>query len=129
MNVEQINALNRFALSYRGAWKERLRKSWHSGEYPLRTPPADRALLQQLRNDDGPLILPRFKARERGYRGVALLKRGHMERFNMKRSWFVTVWRLVDEADTDMVQPWCASKTEAREAADTLGLFIAGEKE
>ena len=33
------------------------------------------------------------------------LKKDRMERYNMKRGWFVVAWRIVDENGVDMVQP------------------------
>lgn len=45
---------------------------------------------------------------------VAFLKKDRMERFNLKRGWFVNAWRIVDAAGRDLVQPWFSTKTDAR---------------
>ena len=37
---------------------------------------------------------------------VAYLKRDRVEKFNGKRGWWATAWRLVDDKDRDLVQPW-----------------------
>ncbi|KVP17082.1 hypothetical protein [Burkholderia ubonensis] len=126
MNIDQINALNRFALKHKRGWKDLLDQSWMRAAYPACTSDADKALLQQLRNNGGPSIVATFRPREDGYKKVGFLKQDRMERFNLKRGWFVNAWRIVTEAGTDLVQPWSNKKTEARETAAELGIFLAG---
>ncbi len=55
------------------------------------------------------------------------LKKDRMERYNMKRGWFVNAWRIVDENGVDMVQPWSNTKGAARETAKRLGIELIGE--
>ncbi|AIW01853.1 hypothetical protein AVT15_gp053 [Pseudomonas phage vB_PaeM_PS24] len=52
------------------------------------------------------------------------LKKDRQERFNLKRSWFVNAWRIVDDQGRDMVQPWANTKTEARQTAKALGISL-----
>lgn len=58
---------------------------------------------------------------------IGYLKKDRMERYNMKRGWFVNAWRIVDENGVDMVQPWPNTKSEARETAAQLGIELKGE--
>lgn len=58
---------------------------------------------------------------------IGYLKKDRMERYNMKRGWFVVAWRIVDENGNDMVQPWPNKKGEAREIAKRLGIELKGE--
>ena len=51
---------------------------------------------------------------------TAYLKKDMQERYNLKRGWFVNAWRLVDAKGNDLVQPWCNTKTEARNLAKKL---------
>jgi len=55
------------------------------------------------------------------------LKKDHMERFNLKRGWFVAAWRIVDENGVDLVQPWPNTKSEACRLAVQLGIELKGE--
>ena len=55
------------------------------------------------------------------------LKKDRMERYNMKRAWFVNAWRIVDENGVDLVQPWPNTKSEARRLAVQLGIELKGE--
>jgi hypothetical protein len=54
------------------------------------------------------------------------LKKDKQERFNIKRGWYTTAWRIVDQNGVDLVQPWCRTKKEARETAKNLGYSIEG---
>jgi hypothetical protein len=126
MNIDQINALNRFALEHKRGWKDRLFSSWMCGIYPVTTSASDQCLLQQLRNNGGAELLDTFRPREDGFKKVGYFKRDRMERFNTKRGWFVTAWRIVTEAGSDLVQPWDMRKSEAKETANELGIFIVG---
>lgn len=47
-----------------------------------------------------------------------------MERFNLKRGWFVTAYRIVDADDNDLVQPWMTSRRDAVETATELGIEL-----
>ena len=58
---------------------------------------------------------------------IGYLKKDRMERFNMKRGWFVVAWRIVDENGVDLVQPWPNTKSEARRLAVQLGIELKGE--
>lgn len=58
---------------------------------------------------------------------MAYLKKDWQERFNMKRGWFVTAWRVVDQNGKDLVQPWFNTKKEALDTAKRLGIEIEGE--
>lgn len=58
---------------------------------------------------------------------VGYLKKDRMERFNLKRSWFVNAWRVVSEEGKDLFQPWPQTKSEARRIAAQLNIQIAGE--
>ena len=51
----------------------------------------------------------------------AYLKKDVQERYNGKRAWFVNAWRIIDEKGNDLIQPWCYTKTEARNLAKKLG--------
>ena len=55
------------------------------------------------------------------------LKKDRMERFRLKRGWFVVAWRIVDENGVDLVQPWPNTKSEARRLAVQLGIELKGE--
>lgn len=55
---------------------------------------------------------------------VGRLYKDRQERFNTKRAWFVNAWRIVDPGGSDMVQPWCHTKTEAKEVAKKLGIRL-----
>ena len=55
------------------------------------------------------------------------LKKDRMERYNMKRAWFVNAWRIVDEQGVDLVQSWMNTKSEARRLAVQLGIELKGE--
>lgn len=58
---------------------------------------------------------------------IGYLKKDRMERFNMKRGWFVVAWRIVDENGVDLVQHWPNTKSEARQLAAQLGIELKGE--
>lgn len=58
---------------------------------------------------------------------VGYIKRDQQERFNTKRAWFVTAWRIVDKNGGDLIQPWSSTKGEARETAKACGITIVGE--
>ena len=55
------------------------------------------------------------------------LKKDRMERYNLKRGWFVNTWRIVDEQGVDLVQPWPTTKSEARRIAVQLDIELIGE--
>jgi hypothetical protein len=124
--IEQINALNRFALAHKRGWKHVLHTSWMNASYPFGTPPGDRVLLQQLRNNGGAELLATFRPRAEGYTRIGFLKVDRMERFNLKRGWFVKAWRIVNETGADLIQPWSNRKSEAQETADEVGICLVG---
>jgi hypothetical protein len=124
MTIDQINALNRFALTH--GWKHLLYSSWLRAAYPTGTLAADQVLLQQLRNNGGAELLETFRPRVDGYKRVGFLKQDRMERYNLKRGWFVNAWRIVNEAGADLIQPWSNRKSEARETADEVGICLIG---
>lgn len=124
MNIEQINAMNRFALKHGKHWKAELSACWMRAGYPASTPQEDQALLQQLRNDGGPLILESYRPSDTGYGKLGFLKKDQMERFNLKRGWMVNAWRIVDAEGNDLVQPWSSTKKDARDTAQSLGIFL-----
>ncbi|MBW6354916.1 hypothetical protein ACLBVF_10390 [Pseudomonas aeruginosa] len=55
---------------------------------------------------------------------IGYLKKDRQERFNLKRSWFVNAWRIVDEQGRDLVQPWPNTKSEARRVARLLSIQL-----
>ena len=55
---------------------------------------------------------------------IGYLKKDMLERYNMKRAWFVNAWRIVDENGKDMVLPWPNTKTEARRLAAQMGIKL-----
>lgn len=124
MNIEQINAMNRFAQKHGRTWKGVLSESWLRAGYPSGTPSEDQALLQQLRNNGGPSILEHYRPRDTAYGKLGFLKKDQMERFNLKRGWHVNAWRIVDEQGSDLVQPWSPTKKDARDTAESLGIFL-----
>ncbi len=52
------------------------------------------------------------------------LKKDRQERFNTKRGWFVTAWRIVNAEGRDMIQPWMNTKGEARAIAKQQGIDL-----
>lgn len=127
MNCTHINALNRFALKHQRGWKRLLNSCWLKAAYPSGTSDEDCALLQQLRNNGGPAILPQFTPRPDGYKQVAYLTKDRMERFTVKRGWYVTAWRIVSRDGIDLIQPWSETKSEASETATAEGIFLLGQ--
>ena len=123
MNVDQINALNRFAKSNGRNWREPLLTGWHTGKALPKTSAEDAALLQQLRNDSLPVV-HHFKPVKAEFRHVAFLKEDIQERISVQRSWRAKAWRIVDAAGKDLFQPWCASRTEARQLAANFAVFL-----
>lgn len=55
---------------------------------------------------------------------IGYLKKDTMEMHNMKRSWVVNSWRIVDENGIDLVLPWPRSKSEACRQAVQLGIKL-----
>lgn len=56
------------------------------------------------------------------------LKKDTQERFNLKRSWLVNAWRIVDKDGNDLTQPWPNTKGEAKEIAKQLGITLIEDK-
>lgn len=46
------------------------------------------------------------------------------EKFNVKRGWFVTAWRVANVHGYDMLQPWSGSRGEAIETAFQCNITI-----
>ena len=126
MHIDQINALNRFALAHKRGWKNRLYSCWLRAAYPANISPGDQVLLQQLRNNGGAALLETFHPHEEGYTRVGYLKKDRKERYNLKRGWFVNTWRIVSEVGSDLVQPWADTKSEAKETAAEVGICLVG---
>lgn len=122
--LEQLNAVNRFALAYGRGWKEQLQKVWIEELLPVRVERADWPLLRQVRNSAGPEILMKYKANPVPWTAVGRIVKDHQERFNLKRGWFVNAWRLVSHTGDDMVQPWFNSKADLREYAKTANIYV-----
>lgn len=49
------------------------------------------------------------------------LKKDRVEKFNLKRGWFVNAWRVVNANGDDLIQPWCATKKEALATIKSMG--------
>lgn len=126
MHIDQINALNRFALAHKRGWKNCLYACWLRASYPSDTSPADQVLLQQLRNNGGAALLETFQPRPEGYQRIGYLKKDRKERYNLKRGWFVNAWRIVTEAGADLVQPWDDTRSEAKKTAGEVGICLVG---
>lgn len=52
------------------------------------------------------------------------LKKDRQERFDGRRARWINAWRIVDENDNDLVQPWSRTKREARKNAKALGITL-----
>jgi hypothetical protein len=113
-------------LTHKRHWKNTLYSCWLRAAYPVTVSGADQVLLQQLRNNGGAALLETFRPRREGYRHVGYLKQDRQEKFDHKRGWFETAWRLVSEAGADLIQPWSDTKAEARKTADTVGICLVG---
>ena len=106
----QLAALARFQTMYGRNWKAHLRCLWQTDAAHL-----DGALLRQLRNNFGPEWLAKYRP---GDTRVAWLERSNTPDSQRGR------YLLVDADGMDMVQPWCASKSEARLLAHTLKITL-----
>ena len=125
MNVEQINALNRFALKHGRTWRASLSRCWVLVKYPRDIGDTDAALLQQLRNNGGPAMLATFQPREDGYQKVGYLKRDQMEVRSATDVHFGSAWRIVDADEQDLIQPWDNLLSSARDTAWQTGIYLA----
>lgn len=128
LNAKHLNALTKFANHEGRRWREALASAWATGNYPRFLTMDETALLQQVRNSKGPDFLVHFKPIEGDFEKVGYLKKDRQERFNLKRGWFVTAWRIVDAEGKDLVQPWSNTKGEARETAKSLKIFLLAEE-
>lgn len=124
-NLEQLNALNRFALANGRTWRTKLLQLWHKDVRATDHQAA--ALLRQIRNDHGLELLQTFKPHPSGWTKVGKLVKDSQERFNLKRGWRVNAWRIVDEAGRDLVQPWSDTKADASTLAFQLNVFLVPE--
>ena len=129
ITIQQVNALNKFAQMHGRGWREQVICHWVTGSRPRHLSLDEAACLQQIRNQYGPDFLQHFKPHGGDYAGVVYLKKDRMERFNLKRGWFVTAWRLVDAVGVDRVQPWASTKGEARAQAKALNLYLVETNE
>lgn len=123
--IDQINALNRFALCQKRNWRTTLEQCWARAAYPADTSVEDKALLSALYANDGLAKLKKFRPREGGYTTVCHLKPAKLEIARLRRSRFVKAWRITTPCGIDFTQPWCQSMSEARSVADELGVYIA----
>ncbi|GBG14473.1 acetylglutamate kinase [Novimethylophilus kurashikiensis] len=123
LNIEQINAVNVFANRHGRKWRLALHTYWSTHKIPAGTSKEEAALLMQVRNQDANLLVT-FKPSLKGYEKVGKLVKGRHERYNLKRGWFVNAWRIVDEEDKDLVQPWTESKSDARALAKSLNIYL-----
>lgn len=124
LNLDQLNALNRFAAAYGRPWKSVLHAVWLESVKPLHVPSEDLPLLRQVRNIGGPEFLQRYKANDKPWAAIGFILKDRQERFTLKRGWFVNAWRLVDAKQQDMVQPWFNSKRDLREYASTANIYL-----
>jgi len=125
ITLDNINALNRFALANPRNWKSKLHRYWLNAEYPSTISLDDQAHLQQVRNNAARLLFSGFKAREAGYSRVVFLKKIRMEVRGSQEVTMKTGWRLLDEHSVDVILPWMGTKTEATDTAAEFGWFIA----
>lgn len=123
MTLDQLNALNRFALKHGRAWRVALQLLWLTDQRTLGDP-NELALLRQLRNSGGPLLFKRFTPREGGFVGVASLKATQVEHRTARTARMRTAWMLINDQGIDLVQPWATTKAEARNVAQHLGYFL-----
>lgn len=125
LTLKHINALNRFAQTYGPTWRQRLVCHWATGKaLPERTSARDAALLGALKELLPADAIRTFKPVESGYANIAFLKKDRMERFNVKRGWFVNGWRLMNAKGSDLIQPWSRTKTEARDIAKSQAFYL-----
>lgn len=123
VNLEQVQALNRFALHVGRGWRDALASFWYQGRKPHFLTDSDAAILHRLRNCGGPAIVPKFVPNPNGYHHIAVLvpKReavvtptGHKSR---------KVWRILFDG-VDVVRPGLNTKAEARATAKSLGYWL-----
>lgn len=124
ITLDQLNAVNRFALAYGKGWKEKLQQVWRDELQASRVDKADWPLLRQVRNSFGPEVLLKYKANPEPWAAVGTLIKDRQERFNLKRGWFVNAWRLVSASGADMVQPWFSKKSDLREYAKDANIYV-----
>lgn len=55
---------------------------------------------------------------------IGYLKQDRQEKLGIKRTTFVKAWRVVDENDEDLFQPWCRTIKEAKETCKELGITL-----
>lgn len=125
ITIEHIAVLNKVALANGRNWRAEVQAAWHRACESMPTlTVSERAKLQQLRNEGGPEFLKNFKPHPEGYKAIGYLQKDKQEKFNLKRGWFVTAWRLVSAPNVDLVQPWSDTKSEARELAHALQICL-----
>lgn len=122
LTLQQLNALNRYALKHGRTWRSKLQHAWRT-DGGLRLEP-EAALLQQLRNQGGPELIKTYEPKATDWTRLGFLKEDRQERYNLKRGWFVKAWRIVSEEIQDLVQPWSNSKSEAHATARNLSIYL-----
>jgi len=55
---------------------------------------------------------------------IGYLIKDQQEKFNLKKAWFITAWRIVDKKGNDIIQPWMDTKNNARETAKELNIDL-----
>lgn len=124
ITLDQVNAVNRFALAYGRGWKVKLQQVWLEEIQATRVDKSDWPLLRQVRNAFAPEVLLKYKANPVPWVAVGTMRQDRQERFTLKRGWFVNAWRLVSSAGEDMVQPWFSSKADLREYAKDANIYV-----
>lgn len=122
ITLDQLNALNRYALKHGRTWRSKLQQAWLK-DGGLRQE-VDAGLLQQFRNNGGPDLVAKYQPIDTDWTRIGFLKEDHQERFSLKRGWLVKAWRIVSAEDIDLVQPWTTSRTDARTTARALSIYL-----
>lgn len=119
LTADQLLALQVWQTLQGRRWKENLRWAWETGNYDVANVGVASAL-QQLRNEYGPRWLIAYRP---GDKQVGWLKPRHFEVAGANYHW-VHGWCIAHEDGTDMIQPYCRTKTEARQLARDLNITL-----
>ena len=114
----QLAALAEFQRRNGRGWKYKLRFCWESG---LWAAAAQMAPLQQLRNQLGPVWLNAYKTGDEqvGWLHPAMYEAPNGAEYGWRRG-----WKIAWPDGRDMIQPYCRTKTEARELARSLKITL-----